>query len=43
MLINDPGADYVRSLAFDLFEEDFGDPETFGDIMGRLTWFLPKH
>lgn len=43
MLVTDPGAEIVQSLAFDVFEEDFADPAPFRDIMYRLTWFLPMH
>jgi hypothetical protein len=43
MLVTDPTADYPQSLAFDLFPEDFADPQQFSDIMGRITWFLPGH
>lgn len=43
MLVNDPRSNPVQSLVFNVFAEDFEDQQQFGNIMYRLTWFLPRH
>jgi hypothetical protein len=43
LLLHDPGAVPERSLAFNIFPDDFAEPEEFGNVMYRLTWFLPRH
>jgi hypothetical protein len=36
-------SDSIQQLAFSVFPEDFETEDHFNDIMGRITWFLPRH
>ncbi|MBK7407259.1 MAG: hypothetical protein IPL49_18700 [Saprospirales bacterium] len=35
--------DILKSLVFNIFEEDFDTPEAFNTLMEQVQWFLPKH
>lgn len=35
--------DILRSLVFNIFEEEFESPEPFNTLMEQIQWFLPKH
>ncbi|MCB9284657.1 MAG: hypothetical protein H6563_11330 [Lewinellaceae bacterium] len=35
--------DILRSLVFNIFEEEFESTETFNTLMEQIQWFLPKH
>ena len=33
----------LKSLVFNIFEEDIKDPATFNTLMEQIQWYLPKH
>ncbi len=43
LLLTDPKSVPARSLAFNIFLDDFEQKRDFEKVMYRLTWFLPRH
>src|SRR5882724_11707927 len=43
LLMNRPFDSPTEQLVFSIYPEDFETEEIFNFVMGRITWFLPRH